>query len=42
MFDVCAHSRLPTAAILALGLLEKKTEEEEYDEQFGVGGDNTY
>ena len=26
MYDVCAHSSLPTSAILALGLLKKKEE----------------
>ena len=38
MYDVCVHNSLPTSAILALGLLEKKEEEE--DEQFCVGSDN--
>ena len=28
MYDVCTHSSLPTSAILALGLLKKKEEEE--------------
>ena len=36
MYDVCAHGSLPTAAILALGLLEKDDD----DEQFCMGGDN--
>ena len=35
MYDVYAHSSLPTLAILALGLLEKK----EDDEKFCVGSD---
>ena len=26
MYDICAHSSLPTSATLALGLLEKKEE----------------
>ena len=34
IYDICAHNSLPTSAILALGLLEKK------DEQFCVGGNN--
>ena len=38
MYDVCVHNSLPTSAILALGLLEKK----EDDEQSCVGGDNTF
>ena len=42
MYDICAHSSLPTSAILALGLLKKKEEEEEDDEQFCVGGDNAF
>ena len=29
MYDVCAHSSLPTLAILVLGLLKMKEEEEE-------------
>ena len=37
LHDVCTHSSLPTSAILALGLLEKKD-----DEQFRVGGDNAF
>ena len=41
MYDVCAHSSLPTSAILALGLLEKKEEEEE-EEQFCVGGNTAF
>ena len=36
-YDVFAHSGLPTSIILALGLLEKKDEE-----QFCVGGDNAF
>ena len=39
MYDVFAHNSLPTSAILALGLLEKK---EEDDEQFCVGDDNAF
>ena len=39
MYNVFAHKSLPTLAILALGLLEKKEEE---DEQFCVGGNNTF
>ena len=35
MYDVCAHGSLPTATILALGLLEKDD-----DEQFCMGGNN--
>ena len=45
MYDVFGHMSLPTPAILALGLLEKKEEEEDArkdDEQFCVGGDNTF
>ena len=37
MYDICVHNSLPTSAILALGLLEKKD-----DEQFCVGGNNTF
>ena len=33
----CAHNSLPTSAILALGLLKKKD-----DEQFCVGGNNAF
>ena len=38
MYDVFAHSNLPISAFLALGLLKKK----EDDEQFRVGGDNAF
>ena len=37
MYNVFARNSLPTSAILALGLLEKKD-----DEQFCVGGDNAF
>ena len=37
MYDVCVHSNLPVLAILALGLLKKKD-----DEQFCVGGNNAF
>ena len=36
MHDVGTHSSLPTSAIIALGLLEKKEKEE--DKQFYMGG----
>ena len=39
MYIVFAHKSLPTLAILALRLLEKKEEE---DEQFCMGGNNTF
>ena len=38
MYNVYAHNRLPTSAILVLGLLEKKKD----DEQFCVGGGNGF
>ena len=38
MYDVCVHSSLPTLAILALDLLEKKDD----DKQFRVGSDNAF
>ena len=40
MHDVCVQSSLPTSAILVLGLLKRK--EKEDDEQFCVGGDDTF
>ena len=36
MYDLCAHGRLTTSAILVLDLLKKK----EDDEQFCVGSNN--
>ena len=39
MYDNCVHSSLPKSAILALGLLKKK---EENDQQFCVGSDNAF
>ena len=38
-YDICAHSSLPTSAILALGLLEERKDD---DEQFFLGGDNGF
>ena len=37
MYDICAHSNLPTSPIIALGLLKK-----EGNDQFCIGGKNIF
>ena len=39
MYDVCVLNSMPTSANLALGLLEKRKED---DEQFRMGSDNAF
>ena len=43
MYDVCAHSSLPTSAILVLGLLKKKERRRKKDEeQFYMDSDSAF